>query len=112
MVTQIFKKIIPLETIEEFIKENSILEKNKFIFNKYCFKKALMNDKINSFLENIKPYYHVSKKYYVERDMTYVRFATILRQLCKLHNIIIESKIKYYNSTYENIYFIDFNMNK
>ena len=110
MVNQIFKKKIPLEIIEEFIKENSILEKSKYMFNKYCFKKSMLEKKIHIFLECIKPYYHLSKKYYIDRDMTYVRFATILRQLCKLHNISIESKIKYFNSTYENIYFISFNM--
>ena len=110
MQTQIFKKVIPLDIIEEFIKENCIVEKNEYIFNKYCFKKALLNDKINIFLKTIIPYYHESKKYYVERELTYIRFATILRQICKTHNILIVSKIKYYNSTYENIYFI--NMNK
>lgn len=107
MVNQIFKKKIPLERISDFIKDVSIFEKGIYIFNKYCFKKSILNNKINDFLNSIKEYYHVSKKYYIEREINYVRFATILRQICKQHNIYIFSKIKYHNSTYENIYFID-----
>lgn len=108
MVSQIFKDKIPFEFVEDFIKQHSILERDSYIFNKYCFKKITMKDELNSFLKKILPYYHISKKYYVEREMTYIRFATILRQLCNLHKIHVVSKIKYYNSNYENIYFIKF----
>lgn len=107
MVSQIFKEKIPEELVESFIKKHSILERDMYIFNKYCFKKITMTDELNIFLKKILPYYHISKKYYVEREMTYIRFATILRQLCNLHKIHVVSKIKYYNSSYENIYFID-----
>lgn len=107
MVNQIFKKLVPLEIIEDFIKKNSIFDRNKYIFNNYCFKKANFQNNIKQFLEEIEKYYHVSKKYYVKRNVSYIRFATVLRQLCKLHKLDITSKIKYYNSSYENVYFID-----
>jgi hypothetical protein len=107
MVSQIFKDKIPFEIVEDFIKKNSILERDKYMFNKYCFKKISMKDELDIFLKKLLPYYHISKKYYVEREMSYIRFATILRQLCNLHKIQVVSKIKYFNSSYENVYFID-----
>jgi len=106
MVSQIFKNVIPLELVEDFIKQNGILERDMYIFNKYCFKKIIMKNELDIFLKKILPYYHISKKCYIEREMNYIRFATILRQICKLHNIDVVSKIKYSNSNYENIYFI------
>ena len=36
-----------------------------------------------------------SQKFYVERKMTYKNFVTILRQICKYHNIPFTTNIKY-----------------
>lgn len=112
MISQIFKDKIPLDVLEDFIKKNSIIERDRYIFNKYCFKKISMKGELDIFLKTLIPYYHISKRYYVEREITYVRFATILRQICNLHKIDVISKIKYSNSNYENIYFINLNTSK
>lgn len=108
MVNQIFKKCIPIEVVEEYLKGVCIKEKDTYVFNNYCFKRIKLNDMLEPFLEKIKQYYHTSKLYYINRPINYMRFITIIRQICKLNNIKTKSKIKYYNSTYETIYYFNF----
>ena len=106
MKNQLFKSIVPYDTIENFIKKLCIVENNKYVFNRYCFKKGTLENTIDEFFETIKNYYHKSKQYYVARNKTTTSVATVIRQLCKLHDIEVNSKLKYYNSTYENVYYI------
>ena len=106
MKNQVFKNIVPYDIIEIFIKKICVLENNKYVFNRYCFKKGIIEKTIEEFFESIKKYYHKSKQYYVERNKTTTNVATVIRQLCKLYNIEVKSKLKYYNSTYENVYYI------
>ena len=96
MKNQVFKNIVPY----------NIIENNKYLFNRYCFKRGIIENTIEEFFESIKNYYHKSKQYYVVRNKTITNVATVLRQLCKLHNIEFISKLKYYNSSYESIYYI------
>ena len=105
-MTQIFKTNFEKKILINFLNDSCIKHKNYYIFNTYCFKKALLENKITSFLVAIKGYYHKSKMFYVERDTTYANFSTIIRQICKHLFLPFTSKLIYYNSTYEIKYFI------
>ena len=50
--------------------------------------------------------YYTSKKFYLTREMTYSYFLTIIRQLCKVCNILFTYKIKYISSKYMIEYYI------
>ena len=106
MSVQIFKKNIPINILETLIK--SLCEKNNdyYIINSIVYKQAIFHNLLLQFLDEVRPYYHQSKQYYVTRKMTYTRFLTIIRQICNQHNIPFASKIQYRNSTYEIVYFI------
>lgn len=106
MSSQLFKNKIPYETILHILETYLIKEKDIFIFNKYAFKKLVLDDKLDSFCDEVKEYYHKSKKNYVEKEHNYKTIATILRQICKYHDISFTSKIKYLNSSYETVYSI------
>jgi len=103
---QIFKNLIPKDYFIEYIKNNSIIIDNEYIYNKECFKRSSLNnyEEIKIFLNYIKPFYHISKQYYVDRDIKYNNFLTILRQISKSLNINYESKLKYINSSYDIFY--------
>lgn len=111
MKNQVFKNIVPYDIIESFIKKICIIENNKYVFNRYSFKRGIIENTIEDFFDSIKNYYHKSKQYYIIRNKTITSVATVLRQLCKLHNIEVISKLKYYNSSYENIYYITIETN-
>ncbi len=106
MSFQIFKKNIPIEIFTNFLDKSCVKTKNIYKFDKISFKKCQLNGIINEFIEEIEPYYHVSKKFYLTRSINYNYFITIIRQICKSLTITYISKICYDKSKYDIIYSI------
>lgn len=108
MKSQLFKTIIEKEHVINFIKNISINNGNHLEINKYCFKKhEVLNTKIiGDFYDELMPHYFESKKKYLNCQLTYNSFMTVIRQLCKIHDINFISKIIYNKSTYEIVYYI------
>jgi hypothetical protein len=108
MTSQLFKENIPMNILYDFLEKICAKDSvnNLFIFSKAAFKKAEIHNLLTNFKEVIKPYYHVSKQYYVDRDLTFIRFTTIIKQICHLNNNEIISKIVYNKSKYEMEYYI------
>lgn len=108
MSSQIFKTQIPIGMLFELL--DKICQKNEkhYILNSISFKKGVYTGDIPAFLEACKPYYHHSKRKYLEKKQTYKTFATVLRQICNHHQINYTSQIKYDKSTYDILYYIYF----
>ena len=105
---QMFIKEIKNEIIYNLLEKISTKNNNLFIINKDSFKRGLFTNDISNFLEELKPYYHKKKQFYLERKMTYNFFVTILRQFCNYKKIPYTSEIKYDKSKYEIVYTINF----
>ena len=112
MSSQLFKENIPVTILYDFLEKICVKDNvnNWFIFSKAAFKKAEIYNLLTNFKEVIKPYYHTSKQYYIERDLTFIRFTTVIKQICHLNNIEITSKIVYNKSKYEMEYYISNNI--
>jgi len=106
MKNQLFKTIIQPEILWRFLKENGEETEDYYIFNKSLYKKAVFRDTIVPFTQQLNAYYYDSKKHYVTRKMDYIKFITILRQLCNSIDVNYETHLVYNNSTYEIVYFI------
>ena len=106
MTSQIFKSKISNEYFINFIKNNFSKIKNYYLINKSGYKSLIYYNNLEEFIENISSHYHNSKLYYVNRDINYKNFLTIIRQICKNLNITYISKILYNNSDYEIVYYI------
>lgn len=106
MSSQLFKNKVPISLIKTFLHSICEYDGRCYVFSKTAFRKAKFHEKIMPFCELLIPYYHSSKKFYVTRDISYVKFATILRQLCASHNIPNSSRITYDKSYYEIQYYI------
>lgn len=106
MTSQLFKKNIPSNLFFNFLNNNCLKNDKHYIFNKNSYKKGLFNETITKFIQDCKPYYHISKQKYLEKNITYSSFLTILRQICNFNKVTYTSKIIYDKSTYEIIYFI------
>ncbi len=104
MKNQIFKTIIQPEVLWDFLKENSEESDDFYIFNKSLYKKALFRGNITPFTEHLDSYYYDSKKHYIRRKMDYMKFITILRQLCNSIGVKYDTQLVYNNSTYEIVY--------
>jgi len=110
MSHQIFKQKVPNELLFNLLESITIKTDKYFIFNNEAFKKGLFKEVIQSFIASCEQYYHVSKRKYLERKLTYNSFTTILRQICKYNNITYTSEIKYDKSTYNIVYYVYYNM--
>jgi hypothetical protein len=108
MSTQIFKNQIPKSLLFDLLDNICLKNEKHYTFNNSSFKKGFYNEDIQKFLEVCKPYYHISKRIYLEKKLNYKSFTTILRQICNHNKITYTSQIKYDKSTYDIIYYIYF----
>ena len=105
---RLFKQELPLNLLVDFLKNNATKKDadGEYIFDKVLFKRSEFNNTILSFLERCKPFYYSSKQEYLSGNITYRKFMTVVRQICKYHNIPIETSMHYEKSTYNIIYHI------
>lgn len=106
MSSQIFKTEVPNETLFNLLENICMKNEKHYILNSDSFKKGIFNKSIENFLEICKPYYHNSKKNYLEKKMTYNTFTTVIRQICNHNKLTYTSQIKYNKSSYDIIYII------
>lgn len=106
MPSQIFKNIIPNNLLFELLDKICIKNEKYYIFNSNSYKKGVYREDIQNFIENCKPFYHISKRKYLEKKLSYNTFTTILRQICNFNKITYISKMVYSNSTYEIVYYV------
>ena len=106
MSTQIFKNQIPNNLFFELLNNICLKNDKHYTFNIEAFKKGLYSEDIPKFLTNSAPYYHLSKRKYLERKLTHNSFTTILRQICNFNKIKYTSEIKYDKSSYDIVYYI------
>lgn len=105
-MNQTFKTGVDKFILFEFLEE--ICEKNDefYTFNMSSYKRAELFNNITDFIEKIKPCYHISKLFYVEKIHSYTSLCTIIRQICKLNDIMFKKKIIYSKSKYNIPHFI------
>jgi len=106
MKNQIFKTIIQPELLWNFLKDNCEETDDSYIFNKSLYKKSVFREVIAPFVQQLDVYYYDSKKHYIRRKLDYIKFITIIRQLCNSIGVKYDTQLVYNNSTYEIVYFI------
>ena len=109
-MSQLFKYSVNEKYFTDFIiKYCSNVKNNEFVFSLVSYKKAVYDNKIKELIDTIKPCYHKSKQFYLERNINYKNFLTILRQVCSNLSISYSSKILYNKSKYNINYSIFLN---
>ncbi len=108
MSYQIFKEEVPTEILIKLLDDIAVKTDKYYVLNNNSYKKGMFNNVIAVFINQCIPYYHNSKRKYLERKINYNSFITIIRQICNFNKIIYTSQIKYDKSTYDIIYYIYF----
>ena len=106
MSSQIFKNQIPNEELFGLLDKICLKNEKHYTFNNNSFKKGIFTGDIDNFILFCVPYYHISKRKYLEKKLTRGSFITILRQICNFNKITYTSQIKYNKSTYAIEYYI------
>lgn len=97
---QLFCRPIDLPMLRRFFDKISQEKNGSYLIDYNTYKKMLFHGLESMFCELLKPYYHKSKHFYLDRELTYKAFATILRQVCKYNSIKITSRVRYIESLY------------
>lgn len=105
-MSQIFKNHIPNQFLFNLLEKICLKNEKYCIFDNDSFKKGIYNQAIQDFLKICIPYYHLSKRKYLEKKCSRNNFLTILRQICNFNNIRYTSQIKYNKSKYDIVYYI------
>jgi len=108
MPSQIFKNKYPVQGLFDFLELYADKKHNHYFFAKTNFKKSVYEEAVRPYCESLKEYYFKSKHKYLDKKQTYRSFITIIRQICKYHELPFTSKIKYDKSNYEIVYYIYF----
>ena len=106
MLKQIFKENVLKKTLFDLLEKICLKTDKYYLVDNNAFKKMLFLGLNEGFLQEILPYYHSSKQFYVTRKFTYNSFTNILRQICKSNSIMFHSMIKYNESSYTIDYFV------
>jgi hypothetical protein len=106
MCTQIFKNQIPNSVLFDLLDKICLKNEKHYTFNMVSFKKGVYSEEIQKFINYCIPFYHLSKRKYLERKLCHNSFTTILRQICNFNNIKYTSEIKYDKSSYDIVYYI------
>lgn len=108
MLKQIFKLQVPISCLYNLLDKICTKYENYYLVNIDSYKKMLFHTYENTFIEELREYYHTSKHFYLDRKLTYNSFTNIIRQICKSNNLNFASKIKYNESKYNIEFFIYF----
>ena len=103
---QIFKRNPEYDKIKLFIQQFGDKYSNYYLINEHTFARSKLNGILAECIDYLLPLYYSSKQFYLTRKMTYNYFLTIIRQLCKVCNILFTYKIKYISSKYMIEYYI------
>jgi hypothetical protein len=106
MSTQIFKTQLPRNLLFDLLDKICPKNEKHYTFNNISFKKGVYTGDIIKFFEDCKQYYHISKRKYLEKKLTYNAFTTVLRQICNHNKITYTSQIIYDKSRYDIYYYI------
>jgi hypothetical protein len=98
-MTQIIKPGLSIQVLYDLL--GVYIASNKLFVTNSLYKKVVSNNTNAIFVQTILPFYHKSKQFYCLRTMTYNRWLTILRQLCKYFKLPYTSTVRYHSSTYD-----------
>lgn len=108
MSTQIFKSAVPNEILFSLFEKICVKTDKYYIFDNCAYKRGNLLDAYPSFLQECIPYYHLSKRKYLEKKIAYNNLTTVFRQICNFNQIGFTSKIKYDKGAYNIVYFFYF----
>ena len=105
---QIFREKIPVDVLCNFLDKicDKTNDEKYYVLNATSHKKMLLYNHHTEFISTILKYYQYSKRFYVERELTYKSLANIIRQICKSHVIHINTRVVYFDSKYWTEYLI------
>ena len=108
MSKQIFRNEVPESILFELLDKICLKTEKYYLVDPNAYRKLIYYGLHEKLANDLLEYYHVSKQFYVQRNMTYNSFTNIVRQVCKSAKIMFTSQIKYNESKYSIDYLVYF----
>jgi hypothetical protein len=110
MSSQIFKENISNSVLFQLLDDIAVKNvKDSFYFVDHnVYKRGVFTKKIEEFYKICRPFYHISKRKYLDKKLTYNSFITVIRQICNSNKVTYTSQIKYNKSIYDIVYSISY----
>ena len=97
MSSNILNEQIPVSLLHNLLDEFCFVKTDKYYtLDLDTYKKIVLEKQLEPFIESVKPYYKKNKLSYLNRQMKYTYFLTIIRHICNSNEIKYTSSI-YYN---------------
>ena len=106
MCDQVFKKDIPISILFNLLEQICLKTEKYYFLDQNAYKKLLFHNLFADFKTELREYYYVSKRFYIDREITYRAFANVVRQVARYTNVRFESEVKYHQSKYHMNYLI------
>jgi len=100
MKSSLFRTKVPKKLMMTFLRDIGQRERNGYVIYDELLKRKGRKASIVAFLCATKAYYYPSKWYYARKVNDTKSLMTIIRQICKLHNIPISSRTLYHHTKY------------
>ena len=75
MSSQIFKNNVPTKMLFDLLDSICLKNEKHYLFNSDSYKKGVYKEVIQQFITDCTPYYHLSKRKYLEKKLTFNTFA-------------------------------------
>ena len=96
--SQIFRAPVPNVLLFDLLEQICLKTDKYYFIDMNAYKKMQFHQLHHPFCKSLIEYYHVSKRFYIERKFTYNSFT----------NLVFTSQIKYNESKYNIDYFVYF----
>jgi len=106
MLKQIFRENVPTQFLFDLLEKVCLKTDKYYLVDKNAYRKVTFHEYHIEFLQSIRPYYHESKQFYVDREFNYTSFINIVRQICKHNKVEFKYNIKYSDYKYNIQYYI------
>jgi hypothetical protein len=108
MLNYLFLKQVPVELLIELLEQICTKTDHFYLIDMNAYRKMIFYNLHEPFCTTLTSYYHISKRYYLTREMTYNSFTNIVRQICKSNKHLFYTELKYDYSVYTILYFVSF----
>ena len=106
MCDQVFKNDIPVNLLFDLLEQICLKTEKYYFLDQNAYKKLLFHNLFPDFKTELREYYYISKRFYIDRELTYRAFANVVRQVSRFTNTRFESEVKYHQSKYHMNYMI------
>ena len=106
MLSYLFLKQVPMSLLIDLLEKICSKTDHFYMIDMNAYRKMIFHELHIAFCENLTPYYHISKRYYLTRELTYNSFTNIIRQICKSNKHHFYTELKYDYSIYTILFFV------